>query len=243
MRRATRGVLKRLSGYLFGLFLIAAGTCAGGELQHGRCIGVSDGDTVTLLLAGQQECKVRLWGIDAPEKRQDCGQMAQKVLSTLIYGQVVNVKLRGKDRNGRCIGKIFARGEYINLRMVQKGMAWHFHRYAPEDHELQEAETAARSARAGLWRDTAPIPPWQWRQGKRGVSSTSMVSGQQKTRATTAPAATPSVPTRPFWVSGTGKIHSPACRYYGKGQKGHFSAAPTGRNCKICGGTTHTTKK
>lgn len=241
MRRATRGVLKRLSGYLFGLFLIAAGTCAGGELQHGRCIGVSDGDTVTLLLAGQQECKVRLWGIDAPEKRQACGQMAQKALSTLIDGQLVSVEMRGKDRNGRSIGKIYSRGVNINLRMVQLGMAWYFHRYAPGDLELQEAETAARTARAGLWRDAAPVPPWLWRKRRRGAPATSMIAGQQAAAAATAPMQ--STPTRPFWVSGTGKIHAPGCRYYGKGRKGHFCTSPSGPNCKFCGGATRTTKK
>lgn len=229
--------MRQFPGYLIGLFLIIAGVCGGRELQRGRCVGVTDGDTVTVLLAGQQECKVRLWGIDAPEKRQAFGQAARKALSTLIYGKEVSVEMQGHDRNGRSIGKIFASGVYINLRMVQQGLAWHFRRYAPEDHELQEAETAARSARAGLWRDAAPVPPWQWRKGS-GSAPSGSIAGQQTTGTAAAPAATRCAATHPFWVSGTGKIHAPGCRYYGKGHKGYFSAAPSGPDCKICGGVS-----
>ena len=88
-----------------------------------KVIKISDGDTITVL-SGKEQTKVRLYGIDAPEKKQDYGQRSKQFLASLIAGQVVEVDPRGKDRYKRTIGTIYLDGKDINAQMVANGYAW-----------------------------------------------------------------------------------------------------------------------
>ncbi len=133
---------------------------------RGLVVGVTDGDTVTVLDEEKHSHKVRLYGIDAPEKRQDYGERAKEALSKAIYKKRVLVKECGKDRYGRVIGKIFYKRHYINYLMVAKGLAWHYEKYAPKDEKLREAQAKARERKLGLWKRGDAVAPWEFRNKK-----------------------------------------------------------------------------
>lgn len=141
------------------------------DTLRGRIVGVSDGDTVTLLDAARQQHKIRLAGIDAPEKSQAFGQRAKERLSDLVFGQPVTVEGRKTDRYGRLVGKVIVSGTDANLMQLRAGMAWHYKQYekeqTPADRQLYaQTERAAQDQRLGLWRDANPQPPWDFRHGK-----------------------------------------------------------------------------
>lgn len=141
------------------------------ETIHGRVVGVSDGDTLTLLAAGNQQIKVRLAGIDAPEKAQDFGQVSKKSLSDLVFNQVVQVNVEDTDRYGRSIGWVNANGLDVNAAQVQRGMAWVYRRYINTNQgygrNLVVLETAARTKGIGLWSGYNPVAPWEFRRVAR----------------------------------------------------------------------------
>ena len=155
---------------LLFLFLCLS-ICVQAADLRGRVVAVSDGDTVTVLDAERHQYKVRLAGIDAPEKAQAFGQASKISLSDQIFGREVAVSWEKKDRYGRIIGKISVDQRDVCLEQIRRGMAWHYKQYArdqaPDDRgAYAEAEVAARAARAGLWHDLAPVPPWEWRHKK-----------------------------------------------------------------------------
>ncbi len=129
----------------------------------GRVIAVADGDTFTLLTAGQQQVKVRLHGIDCPEKKQPYGAAAKAFTSRAIFGKTVQVKGAKKDRFGRVLGTVYyGAGLCLNEDLLAAGCAWHFKKY---DRQAAWAalEQQARAGKKGLWQDAHPIAPWQWR--------------------------------------------------------------------------------
>jgi endonuclease YncB( thermonuclease family) len=136
----------------------------------GKIVGIADGDTVTLLDASNTSYRIRLLGIDAPEKAQPFGKVSKQVLSDRIFGKNVQLQVRGNDRYGRTLGKIRFEGSDINLELVREGLAWHYKHYAsdqfPGDAVLYaQTEQEARSAQRGLWAYPDPIEPWVWRHG------------------------------------------------------------------------------
>lgn len=141
------------------------------ELQ-GRVVGVSDGDTITVLDAKNRQHKVRLAGIDAPEKSQAFGQASKKNLSELVFGEAVVVEWQKLDRYGRVVGKVSLEGFDVCLEQIRKGMAWHYKKYAGDqsagDRQTYAAvEAEAREARLGLWIYESPEPPWDYRHRGR----------------------------------------------------------------------------
>ena len=147
---------------LFGL------TCYAGTID-GCVVSVADGDTVTVLDSDKVQHKIRLSGIDAPEKAQAFGNRSKESLSDLVFSKAVTVVTEKKDRYGRDVGKVLINGVDANLEQVQRGFAWHYKAYEREqsanDRKLYDlAENEARAAKRGLWRDPAPIAPWDWRK-------------------------------------------------------------------------------
>ena len=133
----------------------------------GKVIGVADGDTITVLHNGVPE-KVRLFGIDAPERHQPFGMRAKQFVSNLAFGKVVEINPAGHDRWKRTIAEVvLPDGRYLNREVVHAGFAWWFRKYAPSDDELEDLEGKARAARRGLWADADPVPPWEWRASQR----------------------------------------------------------------------------
>ncbi len=141
------------------------------ETITGRVVGVADGDTIIVLDADKVQHKIRLAGIDAPEKKQPFGNRSKESLSALAFDKTVNVETGKRDRYGRQIGKVLVNGRDVNLVQVERGMAWFYRQYqrdqSPNDRRLYEAaEDAAKAGKRGLWRDADPVPPWEFRHNK-----------------------------------------------------------------------------
>ncbi len=130
-----------------------------------RVVSVHDGDTLRAIDASKVEHKIRLHGIDAPEIGQPFGNVSRDRLTALIKGKAVEVHVEDRDRYGRTVGRLEIDGRDINRQMVADGLAWHYTRYS-DDARLAAAEREARAARRGLWRDAAPVAPWDWRAGE-----------------------------------------------------------------------------
>ena len=140
-----------------------------------KVIGVSDGDTITVL-RDRTPTKIRLMGIDCPESKQDFGSRAKSVTSELAFGQVVKVQRRDTDRYGRTVADvILPDGRSLNQELVRQGMAWHYLRYAPKDVTLSRLEAEARAKKLGLWSQPNPVPPWEWRETKGVVLPAELV--------------------------------------------------------------------
>jgi endonuclease YncB( thermonuclease family) len=150
---------------------------ADAETVAGKVVGVADGDTVTVLDAVKVQHKIRLAGIDAPEKAQPFGQRSKENLSQLVFGKNVTVETGKIDRYGRTVGKVLIGGVDANLEQVRAGFAWHYKKYereqSAEDRTVYaRAEIDARGKRAGLWRDLSQVAPWDWRNCRRGKAGT-----------------------------------------------------------------------
>lgn len=159
-----------------------AGAPVGAEELEGRVVGVRDGDTLELLTTERRTVTVRLAGIDAPEIRQAYGQAAKRELSALAFGRDAHVNWKKQDDYGRTVGVVRIDGADINLRMIERGYAWHYKRYAPEQTAADRAayagaESDARVARRGLWADPDPVAPWAFRHGTRSGPGAGVVVG------------------------------------------------------------------
>jgi endonuclease YncB( thermonuclease family) len=131
-------------------------------------VGITDGDTITILRNGRPEA-LRLHGIDAPEKGQAFGNLAKRFTSGLAFGRSVTVRVRGRDRYGRTIADVFLPdGRNLNQEVVRAGYAWWYRRYSA-DQRLAVLEADARVTRRGLWSDPVPQPPWEWRKDRAQV--------------------------------------------------------------------------
>lgn len=184
---------------------------------------VSDGDTVQVMHNGKAE-KIRLAGIDAPEKDQPFGKAAKRYVLDLAAHKTVTVDVHTVDRYGRTVGEIlFLSGESLNRILVSEGYAWHYKQYS-DDPVLAGLEVEARSYKRGLWQDKNPIPPWEWRKAKRSKSSASKraVVGEYHGNVK------------------SGVFHRPGCKHYNcknctKGFASKNAAVSSGyRACGIC---------
>jgi len=133
----------------------------------GTVVKVSDGDTFTLLTAENRQIKIRLHGVDCPERKQDFGLAAKKFTSDRVAGKIVKVKELDKDRYGRTIGMVYlADGKILNEELLSAGLAWHYKRY-DSSPKWAKLELQARSGKRGLWRQPNAIAPWEFRKMKR----------------------------------------------------------------------------
>ena len=134
----------------------------------GKVIGIKDGDTIEVLYNGKA-LRIRLAHIDCPEIRmqQPFGKAAKQFTSSMCLGQQVTVLNNNKfDRYKRLIGIIINdKGQNVNKELVKAGLAWHFKKYSM-DQEYAQLEIQARAAKIGLWKDSHPVPPWEWRHHK-----------------------------------------------------------------------------
>lgn len=130
-----------------------------------KVVKVTDGDTIDVLTDAKKTIRIRLNGIDAPERGQPFGNNAKQFVSESVGGQTVRIMTHGEDRYERVIGDIYHDGTLINLAMVKAGLAWHYVKYAPDRDDLAGAEQKARADNIGLWAGShKPIAPWDWRK-------------------------------------------------------------------------------
>ena len=154
--------INRLLAPLLLLFTLSAQA----ETLEGKVVKIADGDTLTLLTPSNQQVKIRLAGVDTPERKQPFGNKAKQALSNLAFQKQALVEIAAKDRYGRTIGVVFVDGLNVNAELVKQGMAWVYRKYT-DDERLYVLESEAKQAKRGLWLDKNPIPPWEWRRGKR----------------------------------------------------------------------------
>jgi endonuclease YncB( thermonuclease family) len=158
-------------GRVATLFLVAFLGTIGASACHrrlsrepftARVVGVTDGDTITVL-DGTTQVRVRLNGIDCPEKGQAFGSQARRLTSELAFGRAVTVRPVGSDRYGRTLAEVvLPDGRILNRELVAAGMAWHYTRYS-KDETLSKLERQARKVGLGVWSDARPVAPWEFR--------------------------------------------------------------------------------
>jgi len=169
-----QGQMKHLMSFLLAMSLCSAGLA---ETIEGRVVGVSDGDTITVLDQDHRQIKVRLGGIDAPEKKQAFGDRSKQNLSRMVFNKEVRIEWHKRDKYKRAIGKVWVapvscsectKTIDANLAQLTAGMAWWYRQYAKEQsvedqQQYSKAESEAQNRRIGLWADSSPMPPWEWR--------------------------------------------------------------------------------
>lgn len=158
-----------LARLIVGVLLIFMQLVAHADVLLGHVVGVSDGDTITVLDDNKQRHVIRLMGIDAPEKAQAFGQKAKESLSDLVFDRDVSVTWFKKDRYGRTVGQVQLDETDVCLEQIKRGLAWHYKQYEREQSvedrsRYADAEDQARNARNGLWVDEKPIEPSKFRR-------------------------------------------------------------------------------
>jgi len=153
--------------------LATLATPIGAVELDGTIVSVADGDTVTLLDASRTQHRIRLDGIDAPERTQPHGQRARQSLTSIAHGRAARADCPKVDRYGRAVCRVIVDGVDVGLEQIKRGYAWHYVRYAHEQRaadraSYSRAESEARSANAGLWSFSDPVPPWDYRRAPRG---------------------------------------------------------------------------
>jgi endonuclease YncB( thermonuclease family) len=138
----------------------------------GKVVAIGDGDSITIMVDGRIEKRVRLFAIDAPEMNQPFGKQSKQNLSDLIYGRYVTIEVRGRDRYERFVGKVYLGEIDVNLEQIRSGFAWHYREFENQQSSAdriayRDAESAARDSRSGLWTDQSPEPPWRHRKDER----------------------------------------------------------------------------
>ena len=157
------------------ILALALGTAQGAQwVVEGRVVGVSDGDTITVLDDAKTQRKVRFAGIDAPERGQAFGERSKQSLSALVFQKRVEARCHKKDRYGREVCAVFVSLRDVGLEQIRLGMAWHYKEYQHEQttHDrlvYRDEEESAKARRVGLWKDANPVPPWEWRKSDRAT--------------------------------------------------------------------------
>jgi len=133
----------------------------------GKVVKIADGDTLTIIDASRVKHKIRLYGIDTPEYDQAYYRSAKSALSLLVANKSVGIDVKDTDTYGRTVGVVYIDGRNVNLQMIKSGHAWWYKRYAGLNQNFREAEEHARAHQLGLWADSDPIAPWDWRRQRR----------------------------------------------------------------------------
>ena len=157
-----------LAGVVFVLIALLAVDTVLADFT-GPVISVLDGDTIEVL-HNQHPERIRLHGIDCPEKGQAYGTRAKHATSALVFGKEVTLQTHGKDRYKRTLADVFlSDGTHVNHELVKDGWCWWYRKYAPKDIEIKTLEEQARQSKKGLWGERAPVPPWEWRRDARAT--------------------------------------------------------------------------
>jgi len=219
------------------LLLLCLPTLAQTKALQGKVVAVADGDTVTVLDPSNKQHRIRLLGIDAPERSQDFGTNARRHLSDLVFGKQVAVRYDKTDQYGRTLGKVMLGDRDINREMLRAGLAWHYKYYERDqparDRDVYSFEEArARKLRLGLWSQTSPTPPWDFRRGESRQKSTANIRPAESRDTVSTADSTEAV-----YVTRTGeKYHRGSCRHLSR-SKIPISLTDAKRSygaCKVC---------
>jgi len=154
--------------YIFSCILLLSIACTTNkDLIYGKVVRIADGDTVTLLVDGNKQLRVRLYGIDCPENKQDFSQVAKQFTSDRTAQKDVSVKVMDIDQYGRSVGIIYLPdGEILNEELLKAGLAWHYKQYDQSDR-FANLENEARKNKLGIWSMKNPLEPWVFRRQNR----------------------------------------------------------------------------
>lgn len=205
----------------------------------GKCVGIEDGDSITVLTPGKRQRKIRLDGIDAPEKGQEFSDKAKAKLSSLVFEKDLRVEVTGTDFFGRTLAIVWVGDLNVNLEMVRSGFAWHFVKYS-KDSTLSAAQEEASARKAGLWAGFNPLAPWSYRELKKRGNAQPLPLVSDETQLKND--ALPRTGSKPeiggeYWLNlGTGERHNSTCRWFLRTKGGRFCSAIEGDPCAICGG-------
>lgn len=196
---------KRIGLCLFAV-AVAAGLDAVTETFHGKVVEVADGDTIVVLPVGRRAVRIRVDGIDCPEFGQAYSYQAKQFTVSLVFGKQVRIEGKERDRLDRLVARVFVGEQDLSVALVQAGLAWHYVHFSA-DPVLIAAERAARSAEIGVWSETDPVPPWDYRHGRRERRETS--------RQAPLPRASTDVE---YHGNRRSRVyHAPGCRHYNCG--------------------------
>lgn len=219
------------------LCLLLAAPAWAAQIFEGKVVGISDGDTITVLTDEKRQVKVRLYGVDCPESKQAYGTRARQSTSGYVFGKRVRVEVADTDRYGRTVGIVTGPdGTVLNRELLAEGMAWLYTAYckAPVCREWKRVEESARLKKVGLWADVSPTPPWEYRKAGRSGGKVKSVQSSTSSRNDAVVAGGYSGNTN------SGIFHSSGCRYFDcKRCTARFSSRDEAisagyRPCKVC---------
>ncbi len=165
-----------LRSVLVAIILLLAGSALCQDLViRGRCVGVHDGDSITLLSPAHTQIKIRIAFLDAPELGQPFGYRAKQAMSELVFGKDIAVYPHTIDRYGRTVAIVYVDGLDAGVELIRQGLAWTYTRYLPEasadiQTSYRQAETEAWERQRGLWSERDPIPPWEYRHAGKNAN-------------------------------------------------------------------------
>ena len=149
------------------LLLVLFASAALAADYSGLVVSVLDGDTIEILHKQHPE-RIRLSGIDCPEKGQSYGHQAKQATTEMVFGKEVLLQTHGRDRSGSILAEVrLPDGTHVNHTLVKNGWCWWYRKFAPRNTELAGLEKQAREAKTGLWRSPVQVPPWEWRKRTR----------------------------------------------------------------------------
>lgn len=169
MKPFPTGIVRWLAilNFLLLIPLISISTALSDDLITARVVGVTAGDSLTVIESNNKQVLIRLGGIDCPELGQPFGEQAKEFTSNLCFGKIIMYRMVGIDRFDRTIATVFLEGSTeVNLEILKAGYAWHFKKYAKRQ-DYADTEAQARRDGVGLWADPKATPPWEWRREKR----------------------------------------------------------------------------
>lgn len=161
--------MKLFLPYLLIFLNFAIANASAENILQGKVVSVADGDTITILDVNKTQHKIRLQGIDAPEKAQAFGEKSKQSLYKMVHDKTVQVAFTKNDKYGRIVGKVFLDTQDICHQQIKSGLAWHYKKYQNEqpleDRDAYSAsELTAKSQQLGLWSEPQAIPPWDYRK-------------------------------------------------------------------------------
>ena len=200
----------------------------------GKVTGVADGDTITVLHDGRSE-KIRLHGIDTPERKQAYGNRAEALTNSLVRGRTIEVKPQTVDRYGRTVALVYVDGQSLNELLIRNGYAWVYQKYCKDSFcsDWSRLEEQARNQRKGMWQDPHIVPPWEWRHsGQTAAPLFASSDGKKSGDSVTGAVFRGHVSSM--------KFHAPGCKAYNcknctapfSSREGAMAAGYT--PCKLC---------
>lgn len=227
--------LRKFLSTFLTVFVFCSLAVLAADVFNGKCVAVTDGDTVGVLRDGK-EVRIRLDGIDCPESNQDFGTRAKQFTSSIVFGKEVQVTVKDVDRYGRLVCRIVCDGKDLSLELVKAGLAWHYKQYS-SDSVLAAAEDAARELKRGLWSIPNPVAPWDFRHGKpRQYSGGQALTADSNSRK----ADSGLIQDTTVYITNTGtKYHAASCRYLARSQIPISLSEAMRRGykpCSVCGG-------